>query len=60
MEINSQKMQAMMLHSLRQAIGMTMIKKRVNQDAQSIQNILEMAKDVAKITGKGQHLDLRG
>lgn len=45
-------------YSLKQAIGTTVISKAVNQDAQSIQTIMEMASDVAKSNGVGNSLDI--
>ncbi len=45
--------------SLRQAIGTSVLSKAMHQDAQSMQGILEMSEDIAKMTGVGQNLDIR-
>jgi hypothetical protein len=50
---------AAMTYSLQKAVNMSMMKKMMHQDAQSIQNIVEMSKDIAKITGTGQNLDIK-
>lgn len=46
-------------YSLQKAINMSVMRKVMHQDAQSMQTIVDMSKDVAKITGVGQHLDLK-
>ncbi len=50
---------ALSTYSLKQAIGTSVIQKAVNQDARSIQTIMEMAADTAKMTGVGGNIDLR-
>lgn len=45
--------------SLKQAINTSMMKKVMHQDAQSMQAVLEMSKDVAKMTGVGQNFDMK-
>lgn len=46
-------------YSLQKAINMSVMRKVMHQDAQSLQTILDMSKDVAKMTGVGQNLDIK-
>ncbi len=57
MEIKSASMMDQML---RQAIDISMTKKQMDADQQAMQAIVDMAKDVANITGVGGKIDLMG
>ncbi len=57
MEIKSASMMDQML---RQAIDISMTKKQMDADQQAMQAIVDMAKDVANITGAGSKIDLMG
>ncbi|MCK8059827.1 MULTISPECIES: hypothetical protein [unclassified Fusibacter] len=57
MNISSQM--AAMTYSLQSAVRMSMMQKVMHQDVQSMDAIMEMSKDVAKMTGKGQSLDIK-
>ena len=46
-------------YSLQKAVNVSMMAKVMHQDAQAMENIMEMAKDVAKMTGVGQNLDIK-
>ncbi len=57
MEIKSASMMAQML---KQAIDINLTKKQMDADQQAMQAIVDMAKDVANITGAGGKIDLMG
>jgi hypothetical protein len=50
---------AAMTYSLQKAVNMSMMKKVMHQDAQSMQMLVEMSKDISQMTGVGQNLDIK-
>lgn len=57
--MNISSYMAAQTYSLQKAVNVSMMAKVMHQDAQSMENIMEMAKDVAKMTGVGQNLDIK-
>lgn len=46
-------------YRLQNAVQISLANKVMKQDVQAMENIVEMSKDVAKMTGIGQNFDLK-